>query len=163
MSQENEGFFKKFHETVNSGIDDVTRNNFANLETNSKRVSYLSGLPVIKNYDLTSDVEKCQLGGEFPVKKDLEKAKQLKDEGNKAVQKGDWAKALQLYSQGMVYMPHKESKFYNDVLVMVGITCHNSRITLLTEICTQINVLSWSRHRYIFVHDTASRYKLQIS
>lgn len=110
MSQDNEGFFRKFHETINSSIDDVTRNNFANLESNSKRVSYLCSLPVIKNYDLSTDLEKCQASGVFPVVKDFEKAKQLKDEGNKAVQKGDWAKAMQLYSQSMIYMPKKESK-----------------------------------------------------
>lgn len=110
MSQDNEGFFKKFHETVNSSIDDVTRNNFANLESNSKRVSYLCSLPVIKNYDLSPDLEKYKANGSFPVVKDFEKAKKLKDEGNKAVQKGDWAKAMQLYSQSMIYMPKKESK-----------------------------------------------------
>lgn len=111
MSQENEGFFKKYHETVNCSIDDVTRNNFANLESNSKRASYLCSLPVIKNYDLSTDLEKCQESGDFPVKKDWEKAKQLKHEGNKAVQKGDWVKAMQLYSQSMIYMPKKESKY----------------------------------------------------
>lgn len=105
------GFFKKFHETINEGIDEVTRNNFANLECNAKRVSYLCSLPVIKSYDISADVQKCQTGGEFPVKKDLDKARQLKDEGNKAVQKGDWGKALQLYSQSMTYMPAKESKW----------------------------------------------------
>lgn len=111
MSQDNEGFFKKFHETVNSAIDDVTKNNFANLESNSKRVSYLCSLPVIKNYDLSTDLEKCQACGDFPVVKDFEKAKQFKAEGNKTVQKGDWAKAMQLYSQSMIYMPTKESKY----------------------------------------------------
>lgn len=109
MSQD-EGFFTKFHETINSSLDDVTRNNFANLETNTKRVSYLCSLPTVRNYNLIDDLLKCQTGGEFPVKKDLEKARQLKDGGNKAVQKGDWAKAMQLYSQSMVYMPEKESK-----------------------------------------------------
>lgn len=111
MAQHNEGFFKKFHETINGAIDDVTRNNFANLESNSKRASYLCSLPVLKNYDLTNDLEKCQAGGNFPVKKDFEKAKQLKDEGNKAVVKGEFGNALQLYSLSMVYMPKKESKF----------------------------------------------------
>lgn len=110
MSQDNEGFFKKFHSTINSSIDDVTRNNFTNLESNSKRVSYLCSLPAIKNYDLSTDLKKYQGSGDFPVVKDFEKAKQLKDEGNKAVQKGDWAKAMQLYSQSMIYMPKKESK-----------------------------------------------------
>lgn len=111
MSQD-EGFFKKFHETINGSLDDVTRNNFANLESNTKRVSYLCSLPIVRNYNLIDDLQKCQTGGEFPVKKDLEKARQLKDEGNKAVQKGDWAKAMQLYSQSMVHMPEKESKSY---------------------------------------------------
>ncbi|XP_026323810.1 SET and MYND domain-containing protein 4 [Hyposmocoma kahamanoa] len=116
MSQDNEGFFKKFHETVNSSIDDVTRNNFANLESNSKRVSYLCSLPVIKNYDLSPDLEKYKANGSFPVVKDFEKAKKLKDEGNKAVQKGDWAKAMQLYSQSMIYMPKKETEELSIVL-----------------------------------------------
>lgn len=111
MSQENDGFFKKFHETITNSLDDVTKNNFANLESNTKRVSYLCSLPIIKNYDLTDDLQKCQTGGDFPVKKDLEKARDLKDQANKAVQKGDWAKAMQLYSQSMIFMPEKESKF----------------------------------------------------
>lgn len=124
MSQETEGFFKIFHETVNSSIDDVTRNNFANLESNSKRASYLCSLPVIKNYDLSTDLEKCQAGGDFPVKKDFEKAKQLKDEGNKAVQKGDWVKAMQLYSQSMIYMPKKDSKYLvSNVRVVTNALC----------------------------------------
>lgn len=110
MSQEYKGFFKKFHDTINQGIDDVTKKNFANLECNAKRVSYLCSLPVVKSYDLTVDIEKCQAGGEFPVKKDLEKAKQLKNEGNNAVQKGDWGKALELYSQSMLFMPKKETE-----------------------------------------------------
>ncbi|KAL0896024.1 hypothetical protein ABMA27_012009 [Loxostege sticticalis] len=109
MSQEEGGFFKKFHDAINQNIDDVTRNNFANLECNAKRVSYLCSLPVIKSYDIRGDVEKCQAGGEFPVKKDLEKARELKDEGGKAVRKGDWGKALQLYSQSMLYVPAKET------------------------------------------------------
>lgn len=110
MSQDDSGFFKKFHETINANIDDVTRNNFANLECNAKRVSYLCSLPVIKSYDVSGDIDKCQAGGEFPVRKDMEKARQLKEEGNKAVQKGDWAKALQKYSHSMAQMPSKESK-----------------------------------------------------
>lgn len=110
MSEEIEGFFKKFHENINSTIDDVTRNNFANLESNSKRVSYFCSLPCVKEYDLSNEVVKYEAGGSFPVRKDMEQARQLKDEGNKTVQKGDWAKALQLYSQSMIYMPHKESK-----------------------------------------------------
>lgn len=110
MSQSNEGFFKQFHENINNALDDVTRNNFANLESNSKRVSYLCSLPLIKNYDLSSDVSKIETRGDFPVKKDLNKARALKDEGNKAVQKGDWTKSLQLYSQSLLFMPQKESK-----------------------------------------------------
>lgn len=110
MAQESEGFFKTFHEKINSSIDDVTRNNFANLESNSKRVSYLCNLPFIKDYDLSSDVAKYPIGGNFPVEKDLDVARKLKDEGNKAVQKGDWARSLQLYSQSMIHMPQKESK-----------------------------------------------------
>lgn len=111
MSQDDGGFFKNFHDTINENIDDVTRNNFANLECNAKRVSYLCSLDAIKSYDISVDVEKCQTGGDFPVKKDLVKALQLKDEGNKAVQKGDWGRALQLYSQGMLFVPAKESKW----------------------------------------------------
>lgn len=110
MSQSNEGFFKQFHENINNALDDVTRNNFANLESNSKRVSYLCSLPLVKNYDLSSDVSKIETGGDFPVKKDLNKARALKDEGNKAVQKGDLTKSLQLYSQSLLFMPQKESK-----------------------------------------------------
>ncbi|XP_045785963.1 SET and MYND domain-containing protein 4 [Maniola jurtina] len=110
MTAEIEGFFKKFHENINSSIDDVTRNNFANLETNSKRVSYFCSLPCVKDYDLSKDVVEYEAGGSFPVKKDLEKARQFKDEGNKAVQKGDWAKALQLYSQSLIHMPQKETE-----------------------------------------------------
>lgn len=110
MSQANDGFFKKFHDTVNSSLDDVTRNNFVNLETNAKRVSYLCSLPAVKSYDLAGAVQKCQTGGEFPVRKYLEKAKLFKDEGNKAVQKGDWGMAMALYSQSMVHIPKKECK-----------------------------------------------------
>ncbi|XP_046968882.1 SET and MYND domain-containing protein 4 [Vanessa cardui] len=110
MAQNIEGFFKKFHDNINNAIDDVTRNNFANLESNSKRVSYLSSLPLIKNYDLSTDVSEIQVGGDFPVKKEFEKARALKDEGNKAVQKGDWVKSLQLYNQSLLFMPQKESE-----------------------------------------------------
>lgn len=102
------GFFKKFHETVTNSLDDVTKNNFDNLETNSKRVSYLCSLPVVKNYDLSSDLEKCQ--NRDVLEKDMKKAMAFKDEANKAVLKGDWGKAMQLYSLSMVYMPEKESK-----------------------------------------------------
>lgn len=111
MSQEKDGFFKKFHKQLNDAIDDVTRNNFANIESNSKRVSYINNLPYIKSYDFSQDVIKNSSGGDFPVRKDLEKARQLKNEGNSAVQKGDWVKALQLYSQSLLFMPQHESKY----------------------------------------------------
>ncbi|CAF4836224.1 unnamed protein product [Pieris macdunnoughi] len=104
------GFFKHFHDHVNSSLDDVTRKNFANLETNSKRIAYLSGLPLMKSYDLTPEVEKCKSGGEFPVNKRLEKARLFKDEGNREVQRGDWVKAMQLYSLSMIHMPKKETE-----------------------------------------------------
>ncbi|XP_013167232.1 PREDICTED: SET and MYND domain-containing protein 4 [Papilio xuthus] len=104
-----EGFFIKFHEKINNSLDDVSKNNFANLESNSKRVSYLFSLPAVKSYDLTGDIAKCSKDGEISEKKDLEKAHQLKDEGNKAVQKGDWAKALEFYSQAMMFVPHKDT------------------------------------------------------
>lgn len=106
-----EGFFKNFHDTIDKSLDDVVTNNFVNLETNAKRVSYICGLPVIKNYDLTSDLEKCQNDTNFPVAKDLEKARDFKSEGNNAVQKGDWAKALQLYNQSLMLMPQTEGEF----------------------------------------------------
>ncbi|XP_028033447.1 SET and MYND domain-containing protein 4 isoform X1 [Bombyx mandarina] len=110
MTEENEGFFKKFHESINNELDEVTKNNFANLESNSKRVSYLCSLPIIKKYDITDDVVKCKTGGEFPVNKSLSKALQLKDAGNQWVQKGDWVKALVFYSQSMMHMPEKETE-----------------------------------------------------
>ncbi|CAK1548167.1 unnamed protein product [Leptosia nina] len=116
MKEEISGFFVKFHETINSSIDDVTRNNFANLETNSKRVAYLNSLPAIKSFDLAAEVEKCNSGGEFPVNKRLEKAKLLKDEGNKEVQKGDWVRALHLYTLSIVHMPKKETEELSIVL-----------------------------------------------
>ncbi|XP_045490330.1 SET and MYND domain-containing protein 4 [Pieris rapae] len=104
------GFFKHFYEHVNSSLDDVTKKNFANLETNSKRIAYLSGLPLIKSYDLTPEVEKCESGGEFPVNKRLEKARLFKDQGNMEVQRGDWVKAMQLYSLSLIHMPKKETE-----------------------------------------------------
>ncbi|XP_038209258.1 SET and MYND domain-containing protein 4 [Zerene cesonia] len=110
MAGEDEGFFKNFHESISNALDDVTKNNFANFETNPKRVSYLSSLPIVKSFDLAAEVEKCKSGGQFPVKKDLEKARNLKNEGNKAVQKGDWVKAMRLYSISMLYMPQKETE-----------------------------------------------------
>ncbi|XP_063394307.1 SET and MYND domain-containing protein 4 [Cydia fagiglandana] len=103
MSTDTVGFFKKFHDTINEKIDDVARNNFANLETDAKRVSYLCSLPLIKSYELEV---KCQ---EMP-RKDVAKAKELKDGGNAAVQKGDWARAMQLYTDSMIFMPKQESE-----------------------------------------------------
>ncbi|KAG7303944.1 hypothetical protein JYU34_010858 [Plutella xylostella] len=110
MADQNTGFFKKFHDTINNSVDDILRNNFTNLETNEKRVSYLCSLPAVKNYDLTSDLEKCQGGAAFPVQKDMEKARELKNEGNGAVQKGDWGKALQHYSHALMNVPLKETE-----------------------------------------------------
>lgn len=110
MSQDNEGFFKKFHETINNSLDDITRNNFANLESNSERVAYLCSLPIIENYNFMNDVLNSNTDGEFPTRKNFEKARTLKDDGNKAVQQGDWSRAMQLYSQSMIFMPDKESK-----------------------------------------------------
>ncbi|XP_068628489.1 SET and MYND domain-containing protein 4-like [Battus philenor] len=107
---ENAIFFKKFHDAINKNLDNVTRNNFANLESNSKRVSYLNSLSAIKSYNLYSDIAENQAGGELFVKKDLEKARQLKDKGNQAVQKGDWAQALQCYSQSIISLPQKETE-----------------------------------------------------
>lgn len=116
MSETNEGFFKKFHETISESLDDVVTNNFMNLESNAKRVSYLSSLPVIKNYDLTKDLENCTNGSVFPVCKNLDRARNLKAEGNHAVQKGDWTKAFQLYSQSLFYMPQNETEELSIVL-----------------------------------------------
>lgn len=106
-----DGFFVKFHQKINNNLDDVSKNNFANLESNSKRVSYLCSLPAVKSYDLTSDI-KCATDEEIFEKKDLGKAHQLKDEGNKAVQRGDWAKALEFYSQAMMFIPEKDSEYF---------------------------------------------------
>ncbi|KAL4703162.1 hypothetical protein ACJJTC_016763 [Scirpophaga incertulas] len=110
MSQKDSGFFKKFHESINQSLDDVAKNNFANLECDSKRVSYLCSLHAVKNYDISEDLGRCETGGDFPVKKDFEKARQLKDEGGNAVQKGDWVAALNLYSQSIKFMPAKETE-----------------------------------------------------
>ncbi|VVD06120.1 unnamed protein product [Leptidea sinapis] len=110
MAQEIEGFFKIFHEKINNSLDDVTKNNFANLETNSKRVGYLCSLPVMKDCDLSDEIEKCKTGGDFPVKKCIERAKEGKEEGNKCVQKGDWVKALYCYNQSILDMPQKETE-----------------------------------------------------
>lgn len=110
MSKDSEGLFKNFHESINNSLDDVVRNNFANLESNEKRISYLCSLPCVKNYDISKEIKKFESGGEFPVKKDLEKALQLKDEGNKAVQKGDWGRSLQYYNESIILMPEIKSK-----------------------------------------------------
>lgn len=111
MSQKNDGFFKNFHDTINKTLDMTVTNNFVNLETNAKRVWYLCSLPVVKNYDLTDDLGNCENSATFYEKKDLEKARGLKAEGNNAVQKGDWISALKLYSQSLLFMPNKEGNF----------------------------------------------------
>lgn len=111
MTEEKSGFFKRFHAKIEEALDEVTRNNFTNLETNASRVSYVCSLKAFKDYDLTKDLEQCKDAIVFPVAKDFDKAKEFKNEGNEAVRKGDWAKALQLYSQSLVYMPKKESKY----------------------------------------------------
>lgn len=105
MSQNSEGFLIKLHDAIDGALDDVARNNFSNLESNSKRVAYLCNLPAIKNYELGADV-KCH---EFP-RKDVEKARRLKEGGNRAVQKEDWGKALKMYSDSMIFMPIQESE-----------------------------------------------------
>ncbi|GBP27836.1 SET and MYND domain-containing protein 4 [Eumeta japonica] len=110
MSEENEGFFRRFHETVTRSMDDVGRNNFANLESDSKRVAYVWELPAVRNYNLADDLEKCQTIAKFPVAKDSETARNFKSEGNGAVQKGDWAKALHFYNQSLMHMPQKEAE-----------------------------------------------------
>ncbi|OWR44094.1 hypothetical protein KGM_213148 [Danaus plexippus plexippus] len=116
MSKDSEGLFKNFHESINNSLDDVVRNNFANLESNEKRISYLCSLPCVKNYDISKEIKKFESGGEFPVKKDLEKALQLKDEGNKAVQKGDWGRSLQYYNESIILMPEIKSEELSIVL-----------------------------------------------
>lgn len=107
MSESNSGFFKNFHDTISNSLDDVVTNNFMNLETNAKRVSFMCSLPAVKKYDVTQYLLK-ENRYEFPTKKDLEKARSFKLDGNNAVQKGDWNKALQLYNQSLIYMPQKE-------------------------------------------------------
>ncbi|KAI8429547.1 hypothetical protein MSG28_000178 [Choristoneura fumiferana] len=122
MSQNSEGFLMQLHDTIDGALDDVARNNFSNLESNSKRVAYLCSLPAIRNYELGA-VVKCQ---EFP-RKDVEKARRLKEGGNGAVQKGEWGKALKMYSDSMV--KSYPSSFANRSAALNHVGLHEEALT----------------------------------
>lgn len=107
-----EGFFYKHHQIVRNGIDDVTLKNFTNLEDDEARVSLMSNIPQIREFDPEISLKMADptfsVGG-----KDLEKARQLKIEGNSAVQRDNWREALNFYTKSYLYMPSDNGNYDN--------------------------------------------------
>lgn len=105
-----EGFFYKHHQNVRNSVDDVTLKNFTNLEDDEARVSLMASIPQIREFDPEISLKMCDptfsVGG-----KDVEKARQMKIEGNSAVQKGNWREALDFYTKSYLHMPSDNGKY----------------------------------------------------
>lgn len=105
-----QGFFHKHHQQVRNSVDDVTLKNFTNLECDVDRVSFIANIPQVRDFDPSLNVKindpTFSIGA-----KDVDKARAFKDQGNAVVQKGDWGRALGLYTKSYLHMPSENGNF----------------------------------------------------
>ncbi|XP_031850428.2 protein-lysine N-methyltransferase SMYD4 [Nomia melanderi] len=92
-------FSSSFWELKNA-ISPPDMKKFAALKNNSERIDFILKYPEIYNLSLEVDNQ---------VLKNSEKARQLKDLGNKYFGRGEFRKALELYSNAVLLAPQEES------------------------------------------------------
>lgn len=93
--QTEDGFFKKHHSHVLSTISKSQLQDFASCTEDDERFNFVFKLPATRELRVQNS----------PVGKNVDIARKLKDEGNKAFQSGDYTCAIQLYTKSIMKAP----------------------------------------------------------
>jgi hypothetical protein len=89
------GFLKHHHSNLRNSISDEQLHRLSTLETDESRFSFVYKLPVVHEYEV-----KASISG-----KSKTEALQLKEEGNKAFQNGNYQSAMQSYETSILKTP----------------------------------------------------------
>jgi hypothetical protein len=89
------GFLKRHHYNLRNSISDEQLHKLSTLQTDEHRFSFVYKLPVVHEYEV-----KASSSG-----KNKTEAQQLKEEGNKAFQNGNYQSAMQSYEKSIWKTP----------------------------------------------------------
>jgi hypothetical protein len=89
------GFLKCHHANLRNSISDEQLQELSTLQTDEDRFSFVYKLPVVHEYEV-----KASSSG-----KNEREAEQLKEEGNKAFQNGNYQSAMQSYTKSILKTP----------------------------------------------------------
>lgn len=94
------GFLKCHHYNLQNSISDEQLHNLSTLQSDENRFSFVYKLPVVHEYEV-----KASSSG-----KNKTEAQQLKEEGNKAFQNGNYESAMQSYAKSILKMPWSKGR-----------------------------------------------------
>jgi len=93
-------FLKDHHNNLQHSISDEQLHKLSTLQTDENRFSFVYKLPVVHEYEV-----KASRSGKIKTE-----AQQLKEEGNKAFQNGNYQSAMQSYTQSILKTPWSKGR-----------------------------------------------------
>jgi hypothetical protein len=94
------GFLKCHHSNLRNSISDERLQELSTLQTNENRFAFVYKLPVVHEYEI-----KASISG-----KNTTEAEQLKQEGNRAFQNGNYQTAMQSYTKSILKTPWSKGR-----------------------------------------------------
>lgn len=101
------GFLKCHHSNLRNSVNDEQLQELSVLQSDEKRFSFVYKLPVVHEYEVKASRS---------VKNDTE-AGQLKEEGNKAFQNGNYQSAMQSYTKSIMKVPWTKGRNSNTFIL----------------------------------------------
>lgn len=94
------GFLKHHHHNLRNSISNEQLHKLSTLQTDENRFSFVYKLPVVHEYEV-----KASSSG-----KNKTEAQQLKEEGNKSFQNGNYQSAMQSYAKSILKTPWSKGR-----------------------------------------------------
>lgn len=94
------GFLRRHHYNLQNSISDEQLHKLSTLQTDENRFSFVYKLPVVHEYEV-----KASSSG-----KNKTEAQQLKEEGNKTFQNGNYQSAMQSYAKSILKTPWSKGR-----------------------------------------------------